>query len=658
MVVTLWARPFHPPTQSSRPELAQQSPHSTVPIERRIEGVTVCYGNSYFISTMGVEGLYGVEAGRDVLQKAFRVRLMKARERRFSFHSHICAGSLTLRARSGSTLEGLLQHKGSTGVADPRANYDLIRAWIRNCTEHHESCKKLQQDDRTRPAPSRLIRVNGMGDGVISLIEPTGGETGGESRYVALSYCWGTPQGGPQPPDQASPAVYCTTSQNLDLRKMGFPTETLPKTIRDAIKITWELEMGYLWVDALCILQGEDSEAKADWERESMKMHEIYGGAALTIAVASATCADEGIFDLYRPLPQCPEVEVVITSQRAIDSTTAVATVVSATDSLDEPLYHRGWTLQERVLSPRVVVYTSNQLLWECQSINLTQSGSPMDGLFALRLPMECTPEDLKRYWQVVVTDYTARDISRPSDKLPALSGLAQAFQARMPQNVYLAGLWKDHLLDDLLWCHAPTTSSRRAKRGRPATFRAPSWSWASLDGNVCWYWAGADYQEMREMGVKEPQLKFIAEVMSSWTASKGRDNFGEVTGGAITLRGQLRALRVEGKVHTGGLGSTGMDGIPAERHQFDIYLDHLALKDDGTSVLYAGEEAVSKLGGDVYLFALTTRLALVLSRMGAGGVSDETPRYRRIGVADAGLRWFQFDDTRTGWEMSVVEIV
>jgi hypothetical protein len=86
------------------------------------------------------------------------------------------------------------------------------------------------------------------------------------NRYIALSYCWG--------PQTLKPFA-TTTYANIKDRKLGIPLEQLPQTFQDAITITRGFGIRYLWIDTLCILQGHDSEAKADWSRESMKMADV-----------------------------------------------------------------------------------------------------------------------------------------------------------------------------------------------------------------------------------------------------------------------------------------------------------------------------------------------------------------------------------------------
>jgi hypothetical protein len=198
------------------------------------------------------------------------------------------------------------------------------------------------------------------------------------NRYIALSYCWG--------PQTLKPFA-TTTSANIKDRKLGIPLEQLPQTFQDAITITRGLGIRYLWIDALCILQGHDSEAKADWSRESMKMADVYGGAYVTIAAANASNVHEGF--LRRKIPkEAYQMKLGLMSIQdpSIRGTVSLSTRNSFCQSMDEPLYHRGWTLQERILSPRVLICNKDQYAWECQCRTETESGEHMHSIGAMRL--------------------------------------------------------------------------------------------------------------------------------------------------------------------------------------------------------------------------------------------------------------------------------
>lgn len=497
-------------------------------------------------------------------------------------------------------------------------------------------------------------------------------------------------------------------------RKTAFLEKELPKTIRDAITVTRRLGMQYLWVDALCILQGTDPRAREGWSMESAKMNYIYGGASLTIATASAKSVHDGIFDLYQPQPAPSAVKIRLFSRkRALSSRSLFASRLLIANTHKEPLYHRGWTLQERVLSPRVVVYTRQQLLWECQTTHLTQKGMPMVNLHKLRLPDNCSARELRNRWRVIVIDSSARDLSSPTDKLPALSGLAQAFHAKMPGNKYLAGLWEASILEDLLWCHRPVSTGRRAKRARPSGYRAPSWSWASVDGNVRWpfilgirghayvdsedvivedwtseylsdtetYWTTttessdsweSDREEDDELGelwnnleedeeVDHPPQTWAskAEVLGSWTALSGSDPFGEITDGRIIMKGPLQRLEpvlyaVRGK------------GIVFFLDHSDGFEDNMVdmVPDEGRTYVMSPStpSSLQRLAqfNKVHLLCISASVALVLlpaeeKILGPRGHH----KYKRVGIASVkGGFVMSLLEPRFRWITTVIEIL
>jgi hypothetical protein len=95
-----------------------------------------------------------------------------------------------------------------------------------------------------------------------------------ESKYVVLSYCWGEDTG----------AFVTTTNSNLQERRAGISVQSLPTASREAVYLTRRLGIQYLWIDAFCIIQGDE----ADWTSNAARMDEIYGKATLTIAATSA----------------------------------------------------------------------------------------------------------------------------------------------------------------------------------------------------------------------------------------------------------------------------------------------------------------------------------------------------------------------------------
>jgi hypothetical protein len=272
-------------------------------------------------------------------------------------------------------------------------------------------------------------------------------DTTTKMQYVALSYCWGTTQ------------HFTTTSANLARMKERICWNELPQTIKDAITTTRALGIQYLWVDALCIIQ----DSQEDWEAESKKMADVYGGAFLTISAALGPDVHHGLFQDSKVPP--PSAEYWEDSPFQYD-----------------PLYSRAWALQERMLSKRLLIFSSYELYWECDD-SPPQRKNKINSRILLhthRLSPKLSTTD----WHSIVEDYTCRNLTDERDKLPALSGLASVYY-QVTKKDYLAGLWRQSLIEDLLWKREPASFGKSGKQGVPSKYRAPSWSWASLDFNI-----------------------------------------------------------------------------------------------------------------------------------------------------------------------------
>lgn len=133
----------------------------------------------------------------------------------------------------------------------------------------------------------------------------------------------------------------------------------------------------------------------------------------------------------------------------------------------------------------------------------------------------------MANFWRDVVRRYTARKLTQPLDKLVAISAIAKhvaiVIGDQQPEK-YLAGLWRQHLTDDLMW-------AIKSSPQPPPTYRAPSWSWASVDGNV----------EPKELGA---DLHWRLEVLDAKTCSDSSAGpFSSVTGGYIVVKGSMKAV-------------------------------------------------------------------------------------------------------------------
>ncbi|SJK98413.1 uncharacterized protein ARMOST_01680 [Armillaria ostoyae] len=247
----------------------------------------------------------------------------------------------------------------------------------------------------------------------------------------------------------------------------------------DAIMVTHKLGLRYLWVDSFCIVQ--DSED--DKAREIAQIRRIFRNAYATIVAACAETARDGFLHSRRP---------------------AVRELIIDEGSLpfhcpDEPINERAWCLEERVLSPRKLIYATHTLLYECQAIHNNINGAPNfvelcdleqiprlpDRIF---LPPPATPDsdpladnEMATAWYNMLSLYIPRTLTHSRDRLVALSGIAEQFHRFWLHNRYFAGLWEHQLPGALLW----KSSGGEECCSRPDGYRAPSWSWASIDGEV-----------------------------------------------------------------------------------------------------------------------------------------------------------------------------
>jgi len=156
-------------------------------------------------------------------------------------------------------------------------------------------------------------------------------------------------------------------------RKRLLPS-ALPRTLHDAVIITRSLGLRYIWIDALCIIQGSPK----DKENELKGVAQIYQHGLLTISAASAQTVHDGFLQEIKALVM--KFSPFILSYCSPDSTTSepgniIVQESHRYDARSEPINQRAWTLQERLLSPRVLVYSTSQLMWQCQTEQLRNGG-------------------------------------------------------------------------------------------------------------------------------------------------------------------------------------------------------------------------------------------------------------------------------------------
>ncbi|PTB66814.1 HET-domain-containing protein [Trichoderma citrinoviride] len=303
-------------------------------------------------------------------------------------------------------------------------------------------------------------------------------ETDTHAPYLALSYCWG------KQPTFVRKKPLQLRKNNIKSLKGGIKLHDLQKSIQDAIFATRKLGYRYLWVDALCIIQN----CKIDKEREIGRMASIYKNASITIAAATSSNAEHGFLS-KKLRPYCPQHEVHV---RMAENTTGTVYLSTEPYEPDHPLDKRGWTLQEFMLSSRMLIFSDYELLWQCKEIDLCSvSAKGLEYLQPLEtLPWTVFDDDAEPYygnldsdkvylWKTIVQQYTNRQLSYTGDKLNAIMGITSELEALWRDtNIY--GLWKKWFIELLAWYKPEMEREERRHLDR-----APSWSWASLDGVI-----------------------------------------------------------------------------------------------------------------------------------------------------------------------------
>ena len=469
-------------------------------------------------------------------------------------------------------------------------------------------------------------------------------------RYIALSYCWGSSQ------------TCVTTLNQLSAFKKRIPWKLLPKTFQDSIQFCLSLGVKYLWVDALCIIQDDES----DWQIESAKMATIYQNAFLTLAATSSSSCSGGCYPEKAATVVEYEIPVDLSLTAASSFPIRVRkklnhwTVPPTQRSIQlHPLLSRGWAFQERILSPRVLHFCGEEMIWECKETTYCECG----GLSAPFLPKDqfdqmiepdveeipddyAEPSDRQRFhvgvdntkssrnvqsklqsrkkrkstwrmyrgsfqtakllhklalksvaiferissthtndtmmsntyfatsygiiWHRLIEQYSFLKLTKPTDRLPALSGLAQ--RASLFSGTYLAGLWRANLLPDLMW----RVDKLELDCIRSTEFNSPSWSWISVAQPVQ-YWQDLEKQIVYQKRHGETAIPSLVDacrgtLLVASVKLAGKNPFGGVVSGVLEVTGYQRRARLKYVYSREGVGRISTRELVPDKYELEIH--------------------------------------------------------------------------------------
>ncbi|KAI1420702.1 heterokaryon incompatibility protein-domain-containing protein [Xylaria sp. FL1777] len=401
---------------------------------------------------------------------------------------------------------------------------DYILKSRRDCDRLH-TCEASKGSEM----PTRLLDVKiSLGKYAIKLVETK--DWVEKVPYVTISHCWG------------KDPIAKTTDSTLDKMKDRVDWSMLPQTFKDAVAVTHLLGYRYLWIDALCIIQGN----KTDWKYESARMNQVYANCDLMLKPLVSKDTQHGTRVRFGKRHR-----------------TASSMFGSEAESLHiAPLHTRAWCFQEFHMAPRILHFCIDELQWECNGgmdcqcgLLRVRGGFRVTDKSVLKgyRSKGCTVTEKMNLWRIFIYRYSSRMLTNWTDRLPAISGLAKQFiaetagdsdgiiptpqeptfsiqpsDARLPfekidLGTYLAGLWSKDLKTGLCWRveggHQPRNSS----------YVAPSWSWASVHGRVNWS--------------KHAESAF--EIEDPVCIPDGIDITGAVSGGQLTFFGSVIHLQL-----------------------------------------------------------------------------------------------------------------
>ena len=407
-----------------------------------------------------------------------------------------------------------------------------MKSWLRECRENHPYCSASHEPF----APKRLLDLGQTRNTRNLKLTQSQDIPSASPVYVTLSHCWGS-----------NPELSMkTTTSNLEASMREILFASLPLTFQDAVQTTRDLGVRYLWIDSLCIIQ----DSPKDWEEEVAIMGQVYTRSLVTLTDAMSRNSDGGCRVKKDPTAKDNQPLDIVKGSKRIR--------IFARSPLDwneawnkGPLRKRAWTLQERQLSNGSLHFSENVLLWECQTSKASSE------LPWMQMKIEDPPPVLmlndanenrvgsnslamREHWFSIVEDYSQRNLTRETDKLPALFGLVQT--SAQSRGAYFAGLFRMDMPSALLWRSRLPYSHDEIQPQRPKRYRAPTWSWASVEGAIMY-----ESQRLNEaVGTGKPGL--VEHDFGSFTIldlaveAAGADRFGAVLGGWIRLAGRLIA--------------------------------------------------------------------------------------------------------------------
>lgn len=341
----------------------------------------------------------------------------------------------------------------------------LLRKWLHTCDNKHG--KICLPHSKSTIGKLRLVDVQRL-----AVVEFLGLGHGAVPPYVTLSWVWGTTKA----QDGLTLATLTKASENNFLRGRD-----LPLTVADSIRLLKNLGERYLWVDLLCIIQDDEN----DQRLFIPAMGKIYSEARFTIVANSTLGAQDGLPGVRRGTR--PRKQHVIKLNDLLMVSGLEPKCEHGTYERPVPPWQtRAWTLQEKLLSSRCLIFSSNQIHWECLEAayceetafeHLSHGTYPALTKSLLSWDIMQNPPEQQlnpyqrfhRQYEGLVNQYNRRDLSFESDIVNAIQGILDTITLRIGIH-FLWGHPCSLFEQSLLW--SPVGVEKRDTDG------VPTWSW------------------------------------------------------------------------------------------------------------------------------------------------------------------------------------
>ena len=299
------------------------------------------------------------------------------------------------------------------------------------------------------------------------------------------------------------------------------------------------------------------------------------------------------------------------------------------------PLFWRAWAFQERLLARRIVHYTRQEIVWECQSDSWCEcqcldNDHELNGRFPRSTKFKTKYAEVIKHgsiqdrfllWLSIIDQYQSRRITNPGDRLPALSAIAKQISAKSDMGRYIEGMWEHWFMKSLLWwsdLDSKRVANHHETHWRPTPSAAATWSWISVEGPVTTWGRFTDWGRERR-SANDCWLLGILENDFDPSPTTKISVIAELTEIKIRRASDSRLCIVQAN-QSARTGKFFPDTNP-----FEISEDLLAEKS-----FYALKHSLCQP---------TSYNCLVLAMHVDGGRTHS--QYRRLGIAEVGLDWF-----------------